>query len=358
MEAFIFLSVLVILAAVLIAKSIYIIKQAEVMVIERLGKYDRILQSGINMIIPFFDRPRRINWTVVERRARQYFTIVREFERIDLRETVYDFPSQNVITKDNVTIEINGLLYYQITDPVKATYEINNVPEAIKKLTQTTLRNLIGELDLDETLSSRDTINRKLRLILDEATDKWGVKVNRVEIQDITPPHDIRSAMEKQMRAERARRATILEAEGGKRAKILNAEGEMESRIKIAEGQKRSLILTAEGEAEARIRRYQAERKSAILINQAAETSESKVDPLQYLITINYLKQFGELATTSQDKMVFLPYEASSILGSLGGIKEIFENLKNTPDEGKIKDNRKGNSGEKNDQSQPPDTKD
>ncbi len=353
MEGFIvFLIFLAILAAFLIKKAVYIVKQAEVIVIERLGKFDRTLQSGINTIIPFLESPRRIQWTVVERRGKDYFPIVRDFERIDLRETVYDFPSQNVITKDNVTIEINGLLYYQITEPVRAVYEINNVPKAIEKLTQTTLRNLIGELDLDETLSSRDTINRKLRIILDEATDKWGVKVNRVEVQDITPPEDIRSAMEKQMRAERSRRATILEAEGEKRSKILQAEGEMESRIKIAEGQKKSLILTAEGEAEARIKRYQAEARSAMLIQQAVQSSDSAVDPLQYLITINYLKQFGELATTSQDKLVFLPYEAAGILSSLGGIKEIFQNIKASPDSGKKTVNKgKGNSKKKDDDS-------
>lgn len=349
MDFIVFIIVLAVFAAFLIKKAVYIVKQAEVIVIERLGKYDRTLQSGINTIIPFLETPRSISWTVMVRRGKDYFSVVRDFYRIDLRETVYDFPSQNVITKDNVTIEINGLLYYQITDPKRAVYEINNVPNAIEKLTQTTLRNLIGELDLDETLSSRDTINRKLRLILDEATDKWGVKVNRVEVQDITPPEDIRSAMEKQMRAERARRATILEAEGKKRAQILSAEGEMESRIKIAEGHKKSLVLTAEGEAEARIKRYQAESKSAMLIQQAVKSSESKVDPLQYLITINYLKQFGEMATTSKDKVVFLPYEASGVLSSLGGIKEIFQNLKSPPDKDAPETARKENSGEQDD---------
>ena len=171
-----------------------------------------------------------------------------------MRETVYDFPRQNVITKDNVMTEINALLYFQVMDPVKAIYEIENLPLAIEKLTQTTLRNVIGELDLDECLTSRDTINMKLRTILDEASHKWGVKVNRVELQDINPPRDIREAMEKQMRAERDRRAQIIDAEGSKRAAVLQAEGIQQAQITQAEGQKQSQVLEAEGDAQARIR--------------------------------------------------------------------------------------------------------
>ena len=213
------------------------VKQSEVMIIERLGKYHRTLYSGINIIIPLVDEPRKLKWRYVVERTwapteghgvghttKGYVT--REPNRIDLRETVYDFPKQNVITKDNVNVEINALLYFQIMDPVKSVYEIENLPDAIEKLTQTTLRNVIGELELDETLISRDTINSKLRSILDEATNKWGVKVNRVELQDITPPEDVYKAMQKQMRAERERRASVLEAEGAKEAEILKAEGE------------------------------------------------------------------------------------------------------------------------------------
>ena len=225
METFLIIILLIaVFVIALIAKGLIIVQQAEVVVIERLGKYDRILHSGINIIWPFLEKPRPVIWRYVyadvDTRKR---VIERTVNRIDLRETVYDFPRQSVITRDNVSIEIDALLYFQVTDAKKAVYEINNLPNAIEKLTQTTLRNVVGELDLDQTLTSRDTINSKLKLILDEATDKWGVKVNRVELQDITPPEDIRTAMEKQMRAERDKRAAILEAEGGKRAMVLNA---------------------------------------------------------------------------------------------------------------------------------------
>ena len=193
--------ILIILALFVIifaAAGIRIIQQSQTMIIERLGKYHRTLNSGINIIIPIIDKPRKIVWRYVREDfdGRKIVTF-RTKDRIDLRETVYDFPRQNVITKDNVGTEINALLYFQIMDPNKAIYEIENLPDAIEKLTQTTLRNVIGEMDLDETLSSRDTINSKLRIILDDATNKWGVKVNRVELQDINPPRDIRDAMEK-----------------------------------------------------------------------------------------------------------------------------------------------------------------
>ena len=217
--------ILIILALFVIifaAAGIRIIQQSQTMIIERLGKYHRTLSSGINIIIPIIDQPRKIIWRYVrEDFEGRKIVNFKSKDRIDLRETVYDFPKQNVITKDNVGTEINALLYFQIMDPNKALYEIENLPDAIEKLTQTTLRNVIGEMDLDETLTSRDTINSKLRIILDDATNKWGVKVNRVELQDINPPRDIRDAMEKQMRAERDRRAKILEAEGSKKAMIL-----------------------------------------------------------------------------------------------------------------------------------------
>ena len=192
--------------AVIVIKGVRIVRQSESVVIERLGKYRTTLNAGINIIIPIIDRPRDIAWRVITQRPDGLkITQYKMKDRVDLRETVFDFPKQGVITKDNVVTEINALIYFQIIDPIKAVYEINNLPNAIEKLTQTTLRNVIGELELDECLTSRDTINMKLRSILDEATNKWGVKVNRVELQDINPPVDIKEAMEKQMRAERAR---------------------------------------------------------------------------------------------------------------------------------------------------------
>lgn len=241
--------------------------------------------------------------------------------KIDLRETVYDFPKQNVITKDNVNIQINALLYFQIMDPVKATYEIENLPDAIEKLTQTTLRNVIGELELDESLSSRDTINTKLRSILDDATNKWGVKVNRVELQDIAPPADIMQAMEKQMRAERDRRAAVLEAEGQKRAKILEAEGIKESEITKAEGEKQSEILKAEGQAQARIKTAEAEAEAIKLVSNAIETKNG--DPINYLIATKYIETLQDMVSGQDNKTIYMPFEATGVLSSLGGIKEM-----------------------------------
>ena len=303
---------------------IRIVQQSQTMIVERLGKYHRTLTSGFNIIIPIFDRPRQITW----RYTREDFdgrkvVIFKTKDRIDLRETVYDFPRQNVITKDNVGTEINALLYFQIMDPIKATYEIQNLPDAIEKLTQTTLRNVIGEMDLDDTLSSRDTINSKLRLILDEATNKWGVKVNRVELQDINPPRDIRDAMEKQMRAERDRRAKILEAEGLKKAQILEAEGYKESQINKAEGEKKSAILKAEGQAEARIKVANAEAEA---INQIKEAVAKAGDPIQYMVAIKYIETLQTMTQGEDTKTVYMPYEATGVLSSIGGIKELLGN--------------------------------
>ncbi len=298
---------------IFIMKGIKIVRQAETMVIERLGKYHKTLSSGINIIIPIFDRPRPIEWKyTIEGPDGKIRIRKARTERIDLRETVYDFPRQNVITRDNVVLEINALLYFQVIDPVKAVYEIASLPDAIEKLTQTTLRNVIGELDLDETLSSRDTINAKLRAILDEATDKWGVKVNRVELQDINPPVEIKEAMEKQMRAERDKRAAILRAEGDKQAKILEAEGTKMAQINRAEGEKRAKILIAEGEAEAIARITEA-------------VSSARANPVHYLIAIKYIEALKEMAKGKETKVVYLPYEASSLLGSIGSIKDLIE---------------------------------
>ncbi|MBN2185472.1 MAG: SPFH/Band 7/PHB domain protein [Candidatus Krumholzibacteriota bacterium] len=306
------------------SRGLQIVKQAETMVIERLGKYHRTLGSGINIIWPIVERAREMDWAYrTEGHDGVMFIKRKKLKRIDLREAVYDFPRQNVITKDNVVIEINALLYFQITDPVKAVYEIANLPNAIEKLTQTTLRNVIGELDLDETLSSRDTINGKLQDILDEATDKWGVKVNRVELQDINPPKDIKEAMEKQMRAERDRRAAILEAEGMKRARILDAEGVKESDINKAEGSKRAKVLIAEGEAEARMKIAEAEAEA---IRRITETiAQTGGDPSTYLIAIKYIETLKEMVSGKDNKVVYLPYEATGVLSSIGGIKEMLQ---------------------------------
>jgi regulator of protease activity HflC (stomatin/prohibitin superfamily) len=315
---------LALLVVVLLAKGIRIVKQSEAMIVERLGKYHRTLESGINVIIPVIDRPRQINWRYTETGFNgEIISIFKLQDRIDLRENVYDFPKQNVITRDNVVTEINALIYFQIVDPLKSVYEIGNLPNAIEKLTQTTLRNVVGEMDLDECLSSRDTINAKLRAILDDATNKWGVKVNRVELQDINPPLAIRDAMEKQMRAERNRRATILEAEGEKGSQILTAEGQRESDIQRAEGQKQSAILEAEGQAQARIRVAEAEAEAIRLVSEAVKGYAG--DPVQYLIAQKYLETLNQMTSGNDTKTVFLPYEASGVLSSLGGIKELLK---------------------------------
>ena len=301
-----------------------IVQQSETIVIERLGKYSRTLPTGINIIWPIIDRPREIIWRFVGQDigvgGRSTIT-TRSVTKIDLRETVYEFPKQNVITKDNVGTEINAIIYFQITDPVKAIYEISNLPDAIEKLTQTTLRNVIGELDLDQTLTSRDTINGKLRTVLDEAGHKWGVKVNRVELQDINPPQEIRAAMEKQMRAERDKRAKILEAEGDKQSKILQSEGDKESKINNAEGEKQSEILKAEGQAQARIRTAQGEAEAIQKITQAIASTKS--DPVNYLIAVRYIDKLGEMVSGKDNKVVYIPYEATGILSSIGGIKDL-----------------------------------
>ena len=324
LQSLIILSFLSIFVIFLLAKGIRIVKQSEAMIVERLGKYHKTLESGINIIIPIIDQPRQITWRYSETGFNcDVISVFKISNRIDHLANVYDFPKQNVITRDNVVTEINALIYFQIMDPIKSVYEIGNLPSAIEKLTQTTLRNVVGELDLDQSLSSRDTINTKLRTILDDATNKWGVKVNRVELQDINPPQEIREAMEKQMRAERDRRATVLEAEGEKTSQILTAEGQRESDIQRAEGEKRAAILEAEGQAEARIRIAEAEAAAIKLVSD--EIKGFSGDPVQYLIAQRYLETLQEMTSGKDNKTVYLPYEASGVLSSLGGIKGILE---------------------------------
>jgi regulator of protease activity HflC (stomatin/prohibitin superfamily) len=316
------LFLLVALAIIIAVKGVIIVKQAEVVIVERLGKFDRVLESGFNFIVPIIETSRGILWKVTQKGLDgKTYSFVKEINRIDLRETVYDFPRQNVITKDNVSISINALLYFQIVDPKSAVYEIQNLPDAIEKLTQTTLRNLVGQIDLDETLVSRDKINQELRTILDEATNKWGVKISRVELQDIIPPVDIQTAMEKQMKAERDRRAAILEAEGLKKSAILKAEGERESAINIAEGQKQSAILKAEGIAKARVVEAEGEQQA---IEKIINALSDKGQPDKYLIAMKYLETLKTITDGKDNKIVYMPYEATGILSSIDGIKEMF----------------------------------
>ncbi|MCR5645448.1 MAG: SPFH/Band 7/PHB domain protein [Bacteroidales bacterium] len=311
--------VLIILAALVviyILRGIKIVSQSETLIVERLGKYNRTLNAGINVILPIVEKAKE---TIARRQDGRLWAT----SRIDMREQVYDFDKQSVITKDNVMTEINALLYFQIVDPMKAVYEIQNLPVAIEKLTQTTLRNVVGEMELDETLTSRDTINSKLRTVLDDATNKWGVKVNRVELQDITPPESIRRTMELQMQAERNRRAEILKAEGEKQAQILNSEGEKQAEINAAEADKQANILKAEGEARAKI--LQAEAEATAIRNITEAVADRGADPVNYLLAVKYVEALKEIASGQQNKTVYLPYEATNMLGSIGGIKDLFQ---------------------------------
>lgn len=319
---YVILFVIAILAISIVVNGLKIVQQSQTVIIERLGKYYCTLSSGVNIIIPFIDRPRSIRWryTITGINGETYARFT-DVSRIDLRETVYDFPRQSVITRDNVVTEINAILYFQIVDPVSAVYEISNLPDAIEKLTQTSLRNVIGEMDLDQTLTSRDTINSKLRTILDEATNKWGVKVNRVELQDINPPRDIRDAMEKQMRAERDKRAQILQAEGQKEALIRQSEGKMQESINHAEGERQAQVLNAKAQAESKILVAEAEARAISEIARAVQ--DSGASPTQYLIAVKYLQALEKMTSGKDTKTVYMPFEASGILSALGGIKEV-----------------------------------
>lgn len=292
-------------------KGFRVVQQSDVVVLERLGSYSRTISNGLNIIIPFLDKPRDLFWITD--------TGIRKTAKIDMREMVLDVPEQAVITKDNVSISIDALMYVQIMDPVKATYEIAHLPLAMSQLAQTSLRNVIGELDLDDTLASRDLINGRLKQILDEATDKWGTKVTRVELRNITPPSEIQDAMEKQMQAERERRAKVLQAEGDKQARIARSEGQRQEQINLADGDKESQIRRAEGEAEA-IRAVAMAKKQAIAEVTAAVGRADLAT--QFLVATDYLDKFGKFESKAGDK-VYIPYEASTSLGALGSIKEL-----------------------------------
>ena len=301
-------TVLILLVLLVVVRSIRIVKQARMGIIMRLGKFHTEAKTGIHLLVPFID-------------TMSYM--------IDLREMVVDFPPQPVITKDNVTMQIDTVVYYKITDPKSYVFEIANPISAIENLTATTLRNIIGDLDLDETLTSRDLINAKMRTILDEATDIWGIKVNRVEIKNIMPPRDIQAAMEKQMRAERERREAILQAEGEKQSKILIAEGEKQSAILRAEAKKESMIREAEGERESKILEAQGEAE-AIRNKKLAEADgirsvftamkEANVD--DNILALKSMEAIEKLGESPSSKLV-LPSDAVNFLGTFKGIKEV-----------------------------------
>jgi regulator of protease activity HflC (stomatin/prohibitin superfamily) len=309
--AFLFFGFIAIVLLVIAIKTIRIVPQATVMLVERLGRFDKVASSGLNILVPFLDKPRAVYWTS----TRPGLT------SIDLREQFIDLPPQPVITRDNVTIHVDSVVYWQIMDPVKAVYEMNDLVGGIVQLTITGMRAVMGEMDLDHTLSQRDQINAKLRIILDEATDKWGVKVTRVDVKNINPPEDVRITMEKQMTAERNRRALVLQAEGDRQAAITRAEGEKQAAVTRAEGEKQSAILAAEGAAQSRLRAAEAEAEA---ISQVANAMQNHGNPAQYLIQTRYIESLRDMTRTNNSKVIFMPVETSALLSTVGAIKEVF----------------------------------
>ena len=292
-----FLILLLIFVLVIAFKSIKVVKQAEVYIIERLGKFHKIADAGLTIIVPFFDHVRSV---------------------VSLKQQTMDIPPQGVITKDNVTITIDTVVFYQITDPAKAVYEIQSLKKGIEYLAITTIRDIVGKMDLDETFSSRDAINQKLRAILDEATDRWGCKIDRVEIKDINPPADIRDAMEKQMNAERNKRAMILQAEAERQSAITIAEGRKEAAILVAEAEKEAQIRRAAGDAAAIERVAEAKAKEVQMVYDAIK----KANPDDKLVQLKSLEALEEVAKGDANK-VFIPFEATAALSSLGAMSEV-----------------------------------
>lgn len=298
-----------------------IIGQAEVMVIERLGRFHRVARSGLNILIPLIERPKHLDVRyAMSDVGGQKRISMSTTARIDLREQVLNFPSQPVITKDNVTIDIDAVLYYRVADPQKATYAVQNLPYALETLTRTTLRNIVGEMELDATLVSRDQINRRMREVIEEASIGWGVDVTRVELQAIEPPRDIQQSMELQMRAERERRAAVTNAEAGKRAAILESEGQREAQIQKAEGEKGASILRAQGLAEARLAMANAEAEALKLITASLPPGEAAM----YLLGLKYLEALPSLAQ-GKGSTIFLPAEAAGVMGAIGGMRELLK---------------------------------
>ena len=300
-------AVVSVLAIALLIKGLVVVQQSESIVIERLGSYQRTLGPGVNWIMPFFDQPRAITMRHYKGGVAQVIDVT----RIDRRETVLDFPGQNVVTSDNVTVTVNGALYFQVVDPKLAVYEVQNLVQAVEILAKTSLRSELGRMELDKLFESRAEVNNALRQTMDEAGNKWGVKVTRVEIQDIEMPGEVEEAMRLQMAAERKRRATVTEANGAKEAAIARAEGE-----------KRAAVLTAEGDKEAAVLRANGERDAIKLVLEAGGEKGASVETvIGYLLGLEYLRQLPSMA--KEGDRVFLPYEASALLGAMGSLRQL-----------------------------------
>jgi len=316
---YVLLALLALVAALAAASAFKIVGQAEVMVIERLGRFHRVARSGLNVLIPFVERPRAIDLRYLEADPTgAQKMIARTTTRIDLREQVLNFPSQPVITKDNVTIDIDAVLYYRIADPEKATYAVQNLPYALETLTRTTLRNIVGEMELDATLASRDQINGRMREVIEEAAISWGVDVTRVELQSIDPPRDIQQSMELVMRAERERRAAVTNAEASKRAAILEAEGARESQVRRAEGEREAAVLRAQGLAEARLAMAEAEAEAIRRVAGALPEGQAAT----YLLGLKYMEALPSVAQ-GRGTTLFLPSEASGVLGAVSALSGV-----------------------------------
>ena len=293
--------IIVLLLVIFLVRCICIVPQANAWIVEFLGRYHATWEAGLHLKIPI---------------------LYRVVKKVSLKEQVADFEPQPVITKDNVTMMVDSVVFFEVFEPKMFSYGVERPIAAIENLSATTLRNIIGSMTLDETLTSRDSINGQITNILDEATDKWGIKVNRVEVKNIQPPRSIQDAMEKQMRAERDRRAAILMAEGDKQSKILEAEGFRASEVNKAQGKKDAAVLMAEGEAEAKIKRAEAEAESIRIVTEAFGNAE---DARNYLVAMKYIDTLGSMVTGQDNKVVYMPYEATGVLSSLGTMKELFQ---------------------------------
>ncbi len=312
MALLIILGIIVLLAIVVISRSVRIVPQARAGIVERFGKYRTTLSAGLNVVTPFVDRVRYL---------------------IDLREQVVSFPPQPVITEDNLVVSIDTVIYFQVTNPVSATYEIANYIQAIEQLTMTTLRNITGGMDLEQALTSRDDINQSLRGVLDEATGRWGIRVNRVELKGIDPPASIKDSMEKQMRADRDKRAAILTAEGMRQSQILTAEGGKQSAILTAEGDREALILRAQGDRQSAILRAQGEGQAILTVFQAIHDGA----PDQSLLAYQYLQMLPRIARGDANKLWIIPSEVGKALEGLG---DTFNAIKGIPQDSKGPEHR------------------
>ena len=299
--------IFVVFAIVTLWKGIVTVPQGREYTIERFGKYRATFQPGLHWMVPYVDGIGR---------------------KLSLMEQVLDVPSQEVITKDNAMVGVDGVVFYQVLDAARAAYEVQNLEFAIMQLTMTNLRTVMGSMDLDELLSQRDHINTRLLSVVDQATNPWGVKVTRVEIKDIRPPADLVESMGRQMKAERDKRASILESEGMKQSAILKAEGARQSQVLTAEGEKQQMILDAEGrkeaafrDAEARERQAEAEAKAVLMVSQAI--AKGDIQAVNYFVATKYIEALGKIATSPNEKLVLMPLEAGSVIGALGGIAEL-----------------------------------